>query len=104
MEGGETIMNSQNRAFGGHIGSVGPVGAGGFAGVGHGAVGVGAIPLGAVTPAAGFTAGNPLIITPFHHVPTTHQQHWNYGQTFPSYAQPYGYNPAYSTYGNYPFY
>ncbi|KLV28517.1 hypothetical protein ABW02_01930 [Niallia circulans] len=102
-------MNTQNRALDRHIGpvgpigAVGPVGAGGFAGVGHGAVGIGAIPLGAVTPSASFAGGNPLFYTPFHHSPAI-QHHWNYGQHFPSYSQPYGYNPAYSTYGYYPYY
>ena len=97
-------MDPTNRAYGGHVG---PVGVGGFAGaapvIGHGAVGVGAIPLGAITP-TGFTAGNPLVITPFHHTPGQYQQLWNYGQPFSPYSYPYGNNPAYSTYGNYPYY
>ena len=96
-----------NRAHGGGVHVVVPGVVGGAQVIGHGAVGIGAVPIGSIAPATNFTAGNPITMNPFQHIPTVyHHQPFYSGYTI-THTQPYLDFPPIPTYGSgnyYPYY
>ena len=94
-------MHYRNRAHGAHVvipGVVGPV-------FGHGAVGIGGVPLGSYAQGTSFTAGNPITMNPFQHIPLSYQQPYYNGYPVP-HSQTFGEFPPIPTLMNnsYPYY